>query len=147
MGLLPDTQNCGLRMRRECQERFPRHQLKRKLLVSDPSMHHFTCVTHVPWCMSGSLTRCGGENVPDIPSAFATCNFAYLVRGPWMFTMRAQQYGPHFADYIFKRVCFKKMWISWLKFPWYLFAMIQLRINHHWLQAMAWCRSGGKPLS
>ena len=25
MGLLPDTQNCGLRMRRECRERFPRH--------------------------------------------------------------------------------------------------------------------------
>ena len=25
MGLLPDTQNCGLRMRRECRERFP-HQ-------------------------------------------------------------------------------------------------------------------------
>ena len=23
MGLLPDTQNCGLRMRRECRERFP----------------------------------------------------------------------------------------------------------------------------
>ena len=23
MGLVPDTQNCGLRMRRECQERFP----------------------------------------------------------------------------------------------------------------------------
>ena len=25
--------------------------------VSDPVMHHGTCVTHVPWCMSGSLTR------------------------------------------------------------------------------------------
>ena len=25
MGLLPDTQNCGLRMRRECRERFPLH--------------------------------------------------------------------------------------------------------------------------
>ena len=25
MGLLPDTLNCGLRMRRECRERFPRH--------------------------------------------------------------------------------------------------------------------------
>ena len=25
MGLLPDTPNCGLRMRRECRERFPRH--------------------------------------------------------------------------------------------------------------------------
>ena len=24
--------------------------------VSDPDMHHVTCVTHVPWCMPGSLT-------------------------------------------------------------------------------------------
>ena len=40
------------------------------------------CVTHVPWCMSGSLTRGGGENVPSIPGACATRNFAYLVRGP-----------------------------------------------------------------
>ena len=29
----------------------------RKLLVSDPGKHHGTCVTHVPWCMSGSLTQ------------------------------------------------------------------------------------------
>ena len=59
MGLLPDTQYRGLRMRRECRERFPRHRLQRKPLVSDPGMHHGTCVTHVPWCMSGSL-NCGG---------------------------------------------------------------------------------------
>ena len=26
--------------------------------VSDPDMHHSTCVTHVPWCMPGSLTSC-----------------------------------------------------------------------------------------
>ena len=45
----------GLRMRRECRERFPRYHLQRKPLVSDPGMH-------VPWCMSGSLTRGGGEN-------------------------------------------------------------------------------------
>ena len=25
-------------------------------LVSDPDMHQGTCVTHVPWCMPGSLT-------------------------------------------------------------------------------------------
>ena len=25
--------------------------------VSNPDMHHGTCVTHVPWCMPGSLTR------------------------------------------------------------------------------------------
>ena len=24
--------------------------------VSDPDMHHGTCVTHAPWCMPGSLT-------------------------------------------------------------------------------------------
>ena len=57
MGLLPDTQNCGLRMRRECRERFPRHRLQWKPPVSDPGMHHGTCVTHVPWCMSGSPTH------------------------------------------------------------------------------------------
>ena len=53
MGLLPDTQNCVLRMRRECRERFPRHRLQRKSLISDPDMHHGTCVTHVPWCNVG----------------------------------------------------------------------------------------------
>ena len=42
-----------------------------------------TCVTHVPWCMSGSLTRSGGENVRGIPGACATRNFAYPARGPW----------------------------------------------------------------
>ena len=41
-------------MRRECREPFPRHWLQRKQLVCDPGMHHETCVTHVPWCMSGS---------------------------------------------------------------------------------------------
>ena len=55
MGLSADTWNCVLRMRRE---RFPRHQ--RKPLVSNPGMHHGTCVTHAPWCLSGSLT-CGGR--------------------------------------------------------------------------------------
>ena len=42
-------------MRRECWKRFP-HRLQRKLLVSDPAMHHGIFVTHVPWCTSGSLT-------------------------------------------------------------------------------------------
>ena len=81
MGFLPDTQNCGLRMRWECQEHFPRHWLQRKPLVSDPGMHHGTCVTHVPWCMSGSPTHGGGENFSDIPDACATRNYAYLARG------------------------------------------------------------------
>ena len=48
---------------------FPSGRLQRKPLANDPGMHHGTCVTHVPWCMSGSLTRGGEENVPGIPGA------------------------------------------------------------------------------
>ena len=50
MGLLPDTYNCVLRLRRECRECFPRHW------VSDHDIHHDTCVTHVSWCMPRTLT-------------------------------------------------------------------------------------------
>ena len=52
-----------------------------KPLVSDPGMHCGTCVTHVPWCMSGSLTHGSGNNVPAIPGVCATRNFMYLARG------------------------------------------------------------------
>ena len=50
---------------------FPRRRLQRKPLVSDPGMHHGTCMTHVPWCMSGSFNCGDGENVPGIPGACA----------------------------------------------------------------------------
>ena len=55
--------------------------------VNDPDMHHGTCMTHVPWCMPGSLTSgflwCRSRgNVPGIAGACATRNFTYLVRGP-----------------------------------------------------------------
>ena len=39
MGILPDTQICGLRMRREWQERFPRH---RRLVIP-------TCIMARAW--------------------------------------------------------------------------------------------------
>ena len=57
--------------------------------VSDPDIHHGTCVTHVAWCIPGSLTSGflwsrWWENVPDIPSACATRIFTYLARDPWM---------------------------------------------------------------
>ena len=50
---------------------FPRRRFQRKSLVNDPGMHHGTCVTHVPWCMSGSFTCGDGENVAGIPGACA----------------------------------------------------------------------------
>ena len=82
-GLLTRYGNYGLRMRRECREHFPGHRLQRKSVINDPGMQHDTCVTHVPWYMSGSLTRGSGKNVPGIPGACATRNFPYLVRGPY----------------------------------------------------------------
>ena len=62
---------------------FSPPRLQRKPLVSDPGMHHDTYVTHVTWCMSESLTRGGGENIPSIPGICATHNFTCLERGPW----------------------------------------------------------------
>ena len=61
--------------------------------VSDPDMHHGTCVTHVPWWMPGSLITSGflwsrrgwgwgGGGGGTLPGACATRNFTYLVRGP-----------------------------------------------------------------
>ena len=54
---------------------FHRRRLQRKALDSDSGMHHGTCVTHVSWCMSGSLASGGGENVPGIPGACAPAIF------------------------------------------------------------------------
>ena len=69
-------------MCRECRERFSCHRLQRKLLVSDPAMHHGTCVTHVPWCMSGLLTCGGWETFPAFlahvqPAILCICQGAY----------------------------------------------------------------------
>ena len=62
---------------------FPRDWLHRKPLVSDPDMHHRTCVMHMPWCLSGSLTRGHGENVPDIPSACASATLRIWQETHW----------------------------------------------------------------
>ena len=82
-GLLPDTQNHGLRMRRESREHFPRH-----LRLAIP-----TCITARAWRMCRDACRDrqlavsfdvdGGKNLSGIPSACVTRNFTYLVRGTW----------------------------------------------------------------
>ena len=61
---------------------FPCRQFQRKPLVSDPGMHHSTCVPHVPWCMSGSLTCGNGGKRSRHSRRMRTRNFAYLARGP-----------------------------------------------------------------
>ena len=97
-----------LRMHRECRERFPRHQHQRKPLASDPGMHHGTCATHMPWCMSGSLTCGGGENVPG---ACATRNAMYLVIGTWDIDLPQDvwHHGLH-SRHDFSSHCFQYFW-------------------------------------
>ena len=77
MGLLPDNVQLRDAHAPECGERFPRHQLQRKPLVSDLGVHNGSCVMHV-----GSLTRDGRENDPGIPDAYAVRNFTHLARDP-----------------------------------------------------------------
>ena len=77
-------------------------------------MSHGTCAMHVPWCMSGSLTRGGGENVPGIPVACATRNFTYLVRGPCHYKTLSS--GPYLMQ---------------LKIPW-LIPLIYWKAHAYW---------------
>ena len=82
MGLLRDIQNCRLRMRRECRERFLRY---RGLAIP-------TCITARAWstCRDACRDRLpavsfevgGGENVPGITGSCATRNFTYLIVSP-----------------------------------------------------------------
>ena len=68
MGILPDTQIAGAHAPGMPGTFSPSPQ------VSDPDMHHGTCVTHVPWCMPGSLTsgflwnRRRGKTFPAFPA-------------------------------------------------------------------------------
>ena len=80
-------------MRRECRERFPPPPR-----VSDPDIHHGTCVTHVPWCMSGSLT-----------SGFLGCRrwwkpsrYSRRMRNPQFYVSgkRSMKYTQRYAQYI-----------------------------------------------
>ena len=88
-GLLTDTWNCWLRMRRECRERFPRHRLKKKTLYSNPDKHRCTCVTYVPWCMSGSLTSVAGKS-SRLSGRMRKPHFCVSGKRPMVETCRAQ---------------------------------------------------------
>ena len=47
-----------------CSIRWPYNAM----VYCDPGMHHGTCVTQVPWCMSGSLISGDGKTFPAFPA-------------------------------------------------------------------------------
>ena len=94
-------------MRRECRERFPHHRLQRKPLVSDPRMHHGTCVTHVRWCMSGSLTLGGGAKRSRHPRRMRNPQFyvfgkrpMVVVSMPCSWWLKEPWFSLHYSDII-----------------------------------------------
>ena len=103
IGVLPDTQNCGLRMPRECWKRFPRDRLQRKPLISDPGMHYDTCVTHAGW-----------GDVPGIPGA---CNPQVCVSGKRPMVAEGKHSGGH-SDRSVDAIGRPKEAQLWYKGPW-----------------------------
>ena len=118
--------------------------------VSDPDIHHGTCVKHVPWCMPGSLTSGflwsrWRENVPCIPGACATRNVTYQVRGLWF---DIHEYSQH--KHCIQKLCVaccemyctdafnppgprwkKKTVFSWIRIP-----IVKIRRSHDPLDYM-----------
>ena len=124
-----------------CRECFPRHRLRRKPLVSDSGMHHGTCIMHVPWCMSGSLTRGGRKTVPGIPGACATCNLRIWQEAHE--SMCRVHYGCCWSSLMMRNTSVEhtsswgaflqpnRIFVFWLKSYWSLFLRVQLPVSQH----------------
>ena len=54
-----------------------------------PGMHYGTCVTHVPWYMSGSLIHGGGENVPEYSRRMRNPQFYVSGKRPMSLTLKS----------------------------------------------------------
>ena len=84
MGLLPDTQNYGCACAGNAGNVFPVTAGKRSRHASR-HVRHARAVKHAGIANKRfALKSAAGENVPGIPGACATCNFTYLVRGPYL---------------------------------------------------------------
>ena len=83
MGLLPDTENCRLRMRRECRERFPLQPISKES-ASYRSRHASRHVRHARAVMHVGIAYLRWRGKRSRHSRrMRTRNFAYLARGPW----------------------------------------------------------------
>ena len=72
--------------------------MREDIYISDPGMHYGTCMTHVPWRMSGSLTCDSGENILAIHGACANRNL-----GIWAESHKAIYIWVEIDEYKIKR--------------------------------------------
>ena len=81
--------------------------------VSDPDMHHGTCVTHVPWCMPGSLTngffwsQRRGKTFPASPAHAQPATVRIWQEDHWSFRLRLG----HLRPFAIRR-CHVKIYIT-----------------------------------
>ena len=109
-------------------------------------MHHGTCVTHVPWCMSESLIRGGGEKVPGIPGACASAisriwqeahgiMFGFNELTHWGWDEIAAILQTTFSNaFSWMKICGFHLWSHWS-----LFLKFELTIFQHW--SRQWLRT------
>ena len=81
-------------------------------------MHHGTCVTHVPWCMSGSLTRAGDETFPTFPAHAQSVNLQI-----WQ-----EAHACRHQIMVSTNPGFLLVWLIWHQVPKLLLCMICLEI-------------------
>ena len=84
MGLLPDTQNCGCACAGNAGNVFPVTTGKRSRRAPRHVWHARAVMLAGIANWQCLLKSAAGQNVPGIPGACATCNFTYLVRGPYL---------------------------------------------------------------
>ena len=100
--------------------------------VSDPDMHRGTCVTHVPWCIPGSLTNrflwsWWRENVPGIPRACTTTTECGLRKPRGMGITKPMSPAPLFSEFFSIVKTHVSCWISRL----YLTCVAAARMRWH----------------
>ena len=97
MGLLPDKQYCGCACAGNAGNAFPVTAGKRSRHASR-HVRHARAVMHAGIAnLRFPLKSATGENVPGIPGACGTCNFTYLVRGPWLQQMESTTFCPTYT--------------------------------------------------
>ena len=137
--------------------------------VSDPDMHDGTCVTHVPWCMSGSLTsgflwsRCQGKRSRHsrrmrnpqfyVSGKRPTAGNTTLV--PYQLTQVTATHLPHWGRDKMAAIFQATFWMHFLEWK-FVWISIEFSLNYvpkspinndpALVQIMAWCQIGDKPL-
>ena len=120
--------------------------------LSAPSHYLNQCWNIVNWTSRNKLKWNVNRNsyifIPDNPFENVVWKMAAILSRPQCInTFRPRQYGRHFPDDIFKRICLNENVSISLKISLKFVPKVQFNNIPALLQIMAWRRPGDKPLS